>query len=181
MERSPPDRLPVQDGQLGDELHHRGRVLHHVLHVPCDICPPGAVRFPGRAERAAIQGDARSPAQEAEALPREPEVGMQEAEGFQLHHADADRRRHRVPPRRDTGGRRHDTPHHLQLGEGDPQLQYSQRTHPDHQLLHYRLVPDQLRHLLRHVTPIQGDLQRTLRARNRRHSKKWRIQSLLAR
>lgn len=55
MERSERKRVPGSNGQLGGQLRHRGRLFHHILHVPGDIRALIAMRVSSHFEPALIQ------------------------------------------------------------------------------------------------------------------------------
>jgi hypothetical protein len=128
---------------------------------------PGAVHLAGAAEPDAAASDAGGADEARAPLPGEPQERVQAAARLQLHHPDAGGGGERVPAGGDPGGRRHRAAHHLVWRHRDSRLRRRQRAHPLHQLLHHRLVPDQLRHLLRNVSPVQADLQGAVRARRR--------------
>ncbi|VEN52769.1 unnamed protein product [Callosobruchus maculatus] len=68
-----------------------------------------------------------------------------------------------VPGGRSTAGGGDDAARHLQHLHRIPGLLCGQHVDPVHELLHHPQLPDQLRHLLRHVPPVPGDLQGPVR------------------
>lgn len=128
---------------------------------------PGAVHLAGAAEPDAAASDASGADEARAAVQGEPQERVQASSRLQLHHPDAGGGGERVSAGGDPRGRRHRAAHHLVRRDRNPRLRRRQRAHPLHQLLHHRLVPDQLRHLLRHVAPVPADLQGAVRARRR--------------
>lgn len=84
---------------------------------------------------------------------------MPQAARLELHHADVDRRRQRVPLRRNPAGHRHPLARDQQRLLRIPRLQHGQHADPLFQFLHQRQLSHQFRHLLRHVSPVQRNVQ----------------------
>lgn len=84
---------------------------------------------------------------------------MPQTARLQLHYINANRRRNRLPGRRDSRHRSHCSAHlRKHLGTALHQLRARQRTHSLHQLFHQPLISYQLRHLLWHVASVPRDL-----------------------
>nr|CAH7747402.1 unnamed protein product [Callosobruchus chinensis] len=64
-----------------------------------------------------------------------------------------------LPGSRSAPGGGNDAARHIQHLHRIPRLLRGQHVDPIHELLHHPQLPDQLRHLLRHVATISGDLQ----------------------
>jgi len=102
VERQPNGGVPLGDVDVGARLHWSGPILHKLLSVPGAVRPPAALHYPGYPEHSAVRGDAAGTGAPKAPLPGEPEEGVQETEGDQLHHADANCGRVGVPSSRDT-------------------------------------------------------------------------------
>jgi len=111
VEREAHPGVPPGDGDVGARVHRGEPVLHQLLPVPGAVRTSPALHHPGDAEHPALCGDAASAGAAQAALPGEPEEGVQEAAGDQLHHPDADRGRLRVPAGRDPHRRGHRDAH----------------------------------------------------------------------
>lgn len=91
----------------------RGHLLRDVLLIQGDLRALGSLHRSGGAERSPVQSSTASAVKEAEPLQREQKIGMPQTTGFQLHHADADRRGDSFPHRGDSSRGRHHSSHNL--------------------------------------------------------------------